>query len=615
MVIGGGPEAGPYNHRGFPYQKEILDSCGDPTVRRVVMMCASQVGKTILQGVVAGYYMAAEPSRILAVLPSNSGARKWNYSKLEPSIMATPILRNLITEHSILKKIFPGGFLVLCGAMSTDAFRMLDVRVLLLDELDAWPATIADEGSPLSLARGRTTVYWDSKEILVSTPTTVDTSLIYPEYLAGDQRKFYVPCPECGQYQVLNWKAIGYTNDDPKTAHFKCQFNDESIADEEFRDDNFYYAKDAELKSCGAKVSEAKKLHMLREGKWVAHNPEAEYPSYWLPVTYSPRFSWEQLVREWVAIRTIDQRKSFIQTRLAQPWEERTDKVESHELIARLETYKSPCPAGVGFLIGAIDVQKDRLEATVWGFSKDEECWCLDHQIFYGPVYQDTAFNQLAKFVDTASYPNAYGARAKVNAWAIDTGYSTENVYPFLKHMTMLGVSIYGVKGSSKVKQQPAPDRPYVNKAFKVNVWELGVNSIKDILITRMVEEPPGPGTLHLPLSVDGEFLNQLTAEQRVRETNKKTGEVRMYWKKIGPRNEILDCYVYAYGVYLMHFKSKNVDVEKAIEVISNTKAAEPVVEKKKPDNQIELQMPTFKAERKRNLPGNGSWYQGFGRK
>ena len=614
IFIGGGvgPEVGPYRWERAPYQKDILDECGDPHVRRVVLMMAAQTGKTILQGCVASYYMAGDPCPILAVLPSNSAAKKWNFSKLAPTIQATPILNNLLTEDSILKKIYPGGYFVLVGARSTDAFRMLSVRVLLLDEVDAWPPAIADEGSPLSLARGRTTAWWNSKEILVSTPTTKDSSLIHPEYLESSQNHFYVPCSHCGQYQVLYWRTIGYDNDDPQTAHFKCQFNEETIADEEWVAENRYYPEGTEFQICGKKSTESKKMDMLRKGKWVSHNPSSRTPGFWLPSTYSPWFSWEQLVYEWVGIKTIDQRKSFIQTRLAEPWEERTDKVESHELVARLETYPSQCPKGVGFIIGSCDVQQERIECTIWGYGKDEEVWVLDHQIFYGPVFQDSVWNQLKKFMEDAAYANEHGAKAKVSAWAIDTGFFTQYVYPFIKHMTLTGFAIYGVKGSSTIKASPTPDRPTFNKQFKIYIWETGVNEIKNILVPRLLTDPPGPGTLHLPISVDGEFLNQLTSEQRVRETNRKTGELKMYWKKVGPRNEILDTYVYSYFVYLIHFKDKNANIDAAIETLSSTVIPEQPIEEKKEETTQQLKLAPFTPERKRTLPGAGSWYEGW---
>jgi len=615
IYIGGGtgPDVGPMRTAKAPYQKEILDECGNPHIRRIVLQMAAQTGKTIMQSCVGGYYMAGDPSSILAVLPSTSAAKKWHFSKLSPTIAASPILSDLLLENTILRKIYPGGYFVLVGARSVDAFRMLSVRVLLLDEVDAWPASIKEEGDPLSLARGRTTAYWNSKEILVSTPTTMGTSIIHPEFLDSDQRHFYVPCPACGQYQVLYWRSIGYDNDNPKTAHFRCQFTKETVTNEEWIAKNHYYKDRKRFKKCGKKASEAKKMEMLRKGIWVPHNPESDTPGFWLPATYSPWFSWEQLVREWVKAKLPDQQKTFIQTRLAEPWEERTDRIESHELMARQETYAAPCPEGVGFIIGSVDVQQNRLECTVWGIGKDEEVWALDHQIFYGEVYQQTAWNQLARFMNEASYANVHGARAVVNAWAIDTGAFTPHVYPFIRKMSIVGIPIYGTKGSSNYKADPTPSRPSFNREHKVNIWEIGVNEIKNILIPRMSTEPPGPGTLHIPLTVDAEFLNQLTSEERIRKTNRKSGMVEMFWKQRYPRNEILDTYVYAYAVYLMHFKNKGANIDMAVERIKTTVVPEEITEPKQEKKQ-EIKLEPFKPERKRQLPGQGSWYSGFGR-
>ncbi|MDP1108797.1 phage terminase large subunit family protein, partial [Klebsiella pneumoniae] len=38
-----------------------------------------------------------------------------------------------------------------------------------------------------------------------STPTVKGESRIEKSYANSDQRKYFVPCPHCGEYQVLEW--------------------------------------------------------------------------------------------------------------------------------------------------------------------------------------------------------------------------------------------------------------------------------------------------------------------------------------------------------------------------------------------------------------------------
>ena len=81
---------------------------------------------------------------------------------------------------------------------------------LFLDELDAYPQTLAGEGSPIDLAVKRTESYSRTRKIgYISTPLLSCTSHIKEYYEKGDQRKFYVPCPFCHEKQEL----IFYSHD------------------------------------------------------------------------------------------------------------------------------------------------------------------------------------------------------------------------------------------------------------------------------------------------------------------------------------------------------------------------------------------------------------------
>ncbi|CAI3958882.1 phage terminase large subunit family protein, partial [Commensalibacter papalotli (ex Botero et al. 2024)] len=67
-----------------------------------------------------------------------------------------------------------------------------------------------------------------------STPTIKGLSRIEKLYQEGDQRRFYVPCPHCGGYQVLEWggkdvtHGIKWDKDEqgqalPETVHYVCK--------------------------------------------------------------------------------------------------------------------------------------------------------------------------------------------------------------------------------------------------------------------------------------------------------------------------------------------------------------------------------------------------------
>ncbi|MDP1045497.1 phage terminase large subunit family protein, partial [Klebsiella pneumoniae] len=76
----------------------------------------------------------------------------------------------------------------------------------MFDEVDGYPVMGAGkEGDQIKLGIKRTESFWNRKIIMGSTPTVKGESRIEKSYANSDQRKYFVPCPHCGEYQVLEW--------------------------------------------------------------------------------------------------------------------------------------------------------------------------------------------------------------------------------------------------------------------------------------------------------------------------------------------------------------------------------------------------------------------------
>lgn len=141
-------------------------------------MSAAQVGKTdamVLNPI--GYYVHYDPSPIMVIQPTIDMAEKFSKEKLSPMLRDTPVLADRINEKSrnsgntIMQKIFPGGFITIAGANSPTGLRSHTIRILLADEIDAYPASAGKEGDPLLLASKRQTTFWNKKQVDISTPT------------------------------------------------------------------------------------------------------------------------------------------------------------------------------------------------------------------------------------------------------------------------------------------------------------------------------------------------------------------------------------------------------------------------------------------------------------
>ena len=181
-------EPGRWHTDKAPYQREIMDAIGDAHIRRVVIMCAAQLGKTELLLNILGYFMAYAPAPILVMQPTLDMGQTFSKDRLAPMIRDTPVLRGLVDVKSryagntILKKNFPGGHITIVGANSATGLASRPIKVLLADEVDRYPGSAGTEGDPLSLAQKRQTTFWDKKTVMVSTPVIKGHSRIETEY-------------------------------------------------------------------------------------------------------------------------------------------------------------------------------------------------------------------------------------------------------------------------------------------------------------------------------------------------------------------------------------------------------------------------------------------------
>ena len=121
-------------------------------------------------------------------------------------------------------------------------------------------------------------------------------------------------------------------------------------------------------------------------------------------------------------------------------------------------------------------------------------------------------------------------------------GAHTEQVYRFTR--PRIGRRIFPIKGGN-ITGRPLVERPSVDNRYRVPLFVLCVDTGKDIVMSRLLIQTPGPGFAHLPDWVDEEYVAQLTAETAIRKYVKGRGAVRE-WVKLRERNEALDLEVYA---------------------------------------------------------------------
>ncbi len=247
-------EPGQYRTARTPYLREIMDALSPRhPAQRISFMKAAQVGATEAGNNWIGFVIHHAPGPMLAVLPTLEMAKRTSRGRLDPLIADSPALRALVNParsrdagNSMLSKEFPGGILVLTGANSVTGLRSMPARYVFLDEVDAYPASADEEGDPVTLAEARTATFSHRRKVfMVSTPTIRGLSRIEREYEASDQRRYFVPCPHCGQMQWLQFERLRWDKGRPDTAAYHCD-------------------------GCERPIAEHHKTRMLERGEWRA---------------------------------------------------------------------------------------------------------------------------------------------------------------------------------------------------------------------------------------------------------------------------------------------------------------------------------------------------------
>jgi terminase, large subunit len=553
--------ADPGRWKTLPYQRGPMDAISDPLVEHVTFMKSARVGYTKMLNAAVGYFIHQDPCPVQVVQPTLDDANGYSKEEIAPMLRDCPVFSGIVSEsksrdseNTILHKVFKGGSLTVVGANSGRGFRRVSRRVMAFDETDGYPASAGVEGDPIRLGIRRTDYYWNRKIIAGSTPLLAGLSRIERLFLAGDQRRYYVPCTQCGHMDFLVFQReatedgdpvghfMHWPKDHPEEAHFVCR-------------------------QCAGVIEHRDKRAIVEAGEWRAHAPFTGHASFhiWAAYSYSPNATWAQLASEFLEANAggPDQLKTFVNTVLGETWQERGEAPDWERLYQRREEYSvATCPRGVLFLTVGVDVQRNRFVYEVVGWGRGKESWSIDYGVIAGDT-SDTSPNgpwtELEALLARA-YRSETGVDMPILRLAIDSGDQTQTVYNWArKHPLSQVIAVKGVDTSSVLVGTPSKVDVAANgRKLKRGylVWPVAGNIAKSELYgwlklglptdeAREIGAVPPPGYCHFPQHGE-EFFKQLTAEQLVRRRT-RTGFVRLTWEPIpGRENHVLDCRVYA---------------------------------------------------------------------
>lgn len=539
-------EPGPWRTDRVPYMKEIMDCfSANSLVQNVSLMKGAQLSGSESGNNWIGYIIDQEPGPTMIVQPTIDLAKKYSKQRIAPMITACPVLSSKIKssrsrdgDNTVLTKEFPNGLLVITGANSAAGLRSMPAKNLFLDEVDAYKDDVEGEGDPVDLVMARTRTFNRRKILKVSTPLIKGISRIENDYEEGDQRQYFVPCPECGHMHVLIWANFIIPQDEngkknTKEAHMGCP-------------------------DCGSVIEEYHKPYMLKHGEWRMTAPENASPirrSYHISTLYSPLgwFSWAEIAELWSKINKNKKRlKSFTNTILGETFGEEGESVDYEMLYENRRTvYDAELPEGVLVLTAAVDTQDDRLEYECVGWGLNKNSWGIEYGVFYGDPRQQAVWDSLDAWLQK-QWAYADGSKLNISCACVDSGgHATSDVYKFSKPREQRKIFAIKGKGGAGV---PMVGRPTRGNRYKAALFTIGVDGGKETVYSRLkLESEDKQGFCTYPMVENGgavkgydlKYFKGLTVEKR--ELTHLKGKPRYEWiKPSGARNEPLDLRNYA---------------------------------------------------------------------
>ncbi len=527
-----------------PPARAIMESLSPHSGAEIITVVAGvQTVKTESLNNLVGYIIDHDPGPLIVCQPTQELGNAWKLMRFDPLIETTPALARRIKQNkrresaNTLGRVkYPGGWMIISHAASASSLGMYSARYVLADEVDSYEELKGGEGDPLMTLRRRADSFGRQRKIYqCSSPKKIlGASLIWREYLQGDQREYYVPCPHCDAYQVLELDGI------LPTGEYLCQ-------------------------ACGIPIPHGAKTDMLARGEWRARFPErVTHHSYRLPSLYTPLGlgrTWAELHAERAAAGDDPALiKAFVSTSLAIPYEP-PGGIAATDLEKCVEPWpmRQP-PAGCLALVAATDVQANRLETLILGFGrgpspKHPRLYLVDYHVTHGSPVAPETYADLADYLDRPML-NPYGQELRPLLHAIDSGNWTQEVYGACHQYALHGwVPVKGASHRQAALISPAKphDLNWRGAWLKAGGAHhlIGTDTAKDTLLDRLAMTPSQSESerwWHLPNDLPPSWFSGITSERRDPETGR--------WEKTAAsaRNEPIDTAVYAWAIaHLTH--------------------------------------------------------------
>ena len=593
----------PWDPLVAPYVIEPMNCLASREYDAVIFVGPARTGKTI--GLIDGwviYNVICDPADMLIIQMTEEKAREHSKKRLARTFRVSPEVVSRLSpnknDNNVYDRTFLAGNYLKIGWPSVNIMSSSDYKCVALTDYDRFPEDIDGEGDAFSLASKRTTTFMSSGMTLVESSPGRDvkdvkwrrtspheappTTGILSLYNRGDRRRWYWPCPHCGEYfQPCGDVVAGFRDiADPvlasEAAYIQCPSCSGRILPEQKR----------ELNGRGVWLRDGESINA--DGSRYGDPRRSRIASFWMEGPAAAYQTLSQLVyklltaeQEYETTGSEETLKTVINTDWGLPYLPRAsmEQRKSELLEQRAEPVPSrSVPDGVNFLVATVDVQAGRhrrFVVQVTGYGSRGERWIVDRYNITQSLRCDNNGESLR--IDPAGYPEDWDVlltdvfhkgwplasdpsqQMRLMAMAVDSGGEdgvTDNAYKFWRRCRRdgLGKRIYLFKGDSirraKLITRTFPDNTgrtgrRAQAAGDVPLWLLQTDALKDRVNNALWRDSPGPGYVHFPDWLGSWFYDELTYEERSSDGK---------WSKPGRgANEAFDLMVYAEALVILH--------------------------------------------------------------
>lgn len=546
------------------------------------------------------YAVTCDPGDMLIVQMSQDKAREYSKTRVARALRHSPALAALMSpsgnDDNTHDKMFRNGMFLKIGWPTATQLSGSDYRYVGFTDYDRMPDDIDGEGAPYGLGLKRTQTFLSRGMCMVESspgrpitdpgwrPTTPHEGPpctgVVGIYNRSDRRRWYWPCPDCGDYfEAAPGLDLFHLPEEKELLELVRESDLHALASQYER---------VVCPHCGTLIGKEHKHPMNRRGVWLADGQtitaegeiigeaqRASIAGYWLGGVAAAYQSWHSLV-----LRYLQGLKEYALTGSELSLQNTVNTDQGLPYLSRLlaanaagrrgpesrkdeSLHRFIAPEWTRFVLASVDVQggqSARFVVQVHAIGEHLEQAPIDRFAItesrrrgvdggYAPIdpaaYEED-WDQIREMVLNATYRTEEdGREIQVKATVVDTGGEdgvTEKAYAWYRRLRSEGLEgkVMLLKGAS------TPNAPLIKESWvgqprhgekgDIPLYLINTNIFKDGVTASLKREVPGAGYFHIPSWLPKAFFDELNAEVR---------DARGRWSKVRKRNEAFDLAAY----------------------------------------------------------------------